>query len=82
MMIDVHTHALPRRVINLVEKDRRFGVDVSDGRWRSVHIAPFKITEPWYSPDAGTGSARSSRSILGRSQFEGSTWHNFLRVAF
>jgi aminocarboxymuconate-semialdehyde decarboxylase len=52
MMIDVHTHALPRRVINLVEKDQRFGVDVSDGRWRSVHIAPFKITEPWYSPDA------------------------------
>src|SRR5471030_1237907 len=52
MMIDVHTHALPRRVLNLVEKDRRFGVDTSDGRWRSVHIAPFKITEPWVNPDA------------------------------
>jgi len=52
MMIDVHTHALPRRVLNLVEKDRRFGVDTSDGRWRSVHISPFKISEPWYNPDS------------------------------
>jgi aminocarboxymuconate-semialdehyde decarboxylase len=52
MMIDMHTHAIPQRVIDLVTKDKRYGVDLSDGRWHSPHIQAFKITQPWISPDA------------------------------
>jgi len=50
MMIDIHTHALPPRVLKLVENDKRYRVDLSGGQWKSAHIAPFPITEAWYKP--------------------------------
>ncbi len=51
MMIDIHTHALPPRVLKLVENDKRYGVDLSGGRWKSAHIAPFHVTDAWFKPD-------------------------------
>ena len=52
MMIDVHNHAIPRRVLELVQRDPVYKVKIDDGRWYSGNIAPFKLVEAWYDPEA------------------------------
>jgi aminocarboxymuconate-semialdehyde decarboxylase len=52
MSIDIHNHAIPKRVLDLVSSDERYGVSLSDGIWRSSNIAPFELHAAWYDPDA------------------------------
>jgi aminocarboxymuconate-semialdehyde decarboxylase len=50
--IDIHNHAIPKRVLELVSSDRRYGVSIKDGIWRSQNIAPFELHDAWHDPDA------------------------------
>jgi len=50
--IDIHNHAIPRRVLDLVSTDGRYGVSLTDEIWRSSNIAPFELDPAWYDPEA------------------------------
>lgn len=50
--IDVHNHAIPRRVLELVTSDPVYGVTVADGMWNSGNIVSFPLVDAWFEPDA------------------------------
>jgi aminocarboxymuconate-semialdehyde decarboxylase len=52
LSVDVHNHAIPQRVLNLVAKDSRYGVTLKDGYWESNNIGRFEVHAAWYDPDA------------------------------
>jgi aminocarboxymuconate-semialdehyde decarboxylase len=52
MIIDIHNHALPRRVIELLETEPEFGVTVSDGFVSSGRHADHKLFDSMYDPAA------------------------------
>jgi aminocarboxymuconate-semialdehyde decarboxylase len=52
MMIDIHNHAIPQRVLDLVQRDPVYQVKIKDGKWYSGNIAPFKLDAAWYDPEA------------------------------
>lgn len=52
MSIDIHNHAIPQRVLDLVSADPVYGVTVDAGVWKSGNIADFPLVPAWYDPDA------------------------------
>jgi aminocarboxymuconate-semialdehyde decarboxylase len=52
MSVDVHNHAIPQRVLDLVMSDSRYGVTLKDGYWESANIGRFEVHAAWYDPDA------------------------------
>jgi aminocarboxymuconate-semialdehyde decarboxylase len=50
--VDIHNHAIPGRVLDLVSSDQIYGVSIQDGIWRSGNIAPFELHAAWYDADA------------------------------
>lgn len=51
MNIDVHNHAIPQRVFDLVEREPEYGVSLAGGIWRGPNIGEFELVEAWASPD-------------------------------
>jgi aminocarboxymuconate-semialdehyde decarboxylase len=49
--IDVHNHAIPQRVFDLVEREPAYGVSLAGGIWRGPNIGDFELVEAWASPD-------------------------------
>lgn len=52
MSIDIHNHAIPEAVLDLVTSDPVYGVEVVDGKWRSGNIENFPLVPAWYDPEA------------------------------
>lgn len=52
MTIDVHTHAIPERVLALLRRDASYGVTLDGNRWHGGHYGEFQVTPKWYDPDA------------------------------
>ena len=52
MNIDIHNHAIPQRVFDLVEREPEYGVSLDGGIWHGPNIGDFKLVEAWASPDA------------------------------
>jgi aminocarboxymuconate-semialdehyde decarboxylase len=50
--IDIHNHAIPQRVFDLVERDPEYGVSLAGGTWHGPNIGDFALVEAWASPDA------------------------------
>ena len=51
MNIDVHNHAIPQRVLDLVEREPGYGVSLEGGIWHGPNIGDFDLVEAWASPD-------------------------------
>jgi aminocarboxymuconate-semialdehyde decarboxylase len=49
--IDVHNHAIPQRVLDLVEREPGYGVSLEGGIWHGPNIGDFELVEAWASPD-------------------------------
>jgi aminocarboxymuconate-semialdehyde decarboxylase len=49
--IDIHNHAIPQRVLDLVEREPVYGVSLANGTWHGPNIGDFKLVEAWASPD-------------------------------
>lgn len=52
MNIDIHNHAIPQRVFDLVEREPEYGVSLAGGTWHGPNIGDFALVEAWASPDA------------------------------
>ena len=52
MNIDVHSHVIPRQVIEFVTSHDVYGVKAGGGRWQGPGHAPFALGEEWYEPEA------------------------------
>jgi aminocarboxymuconate-semialdehyde decarboxylase len=52
MNIDIHNHAIPQRVFDLVEREPEYGVSLAGGTWHGPNIGDFSLVEAWASPDA------------------------------
>lgn len=52
MNIDVHTHAIPERVLALLRRDRSYGVTLDGNHWRGGNYGDFQVTAKWSDPDA------------------------------
>lgn len=52
MNIDIHNHAIPPRVLDLVLNDPVYGVSIVDGQWRSGNIGSFQLHDAWTDPEA------------------------------
>jgi aminocarboxymuconate-semialdehyde decarboxylase len=52
MSTDVHNHAIPRRVLDLVCSDSRYGVTVTNDVWHSANISDFPLVPAWHDADA------------------------------
>jgi aminocarboxymuconate-semialdehyde decarboxylase len=50
--IDIHNHAIPQRVFDLVEREPEYGVSLAGGTWHGPNIGDFALVEAWASPDA------------------------------
>jgi aminocarboxymuconate-semialdehyde decarboxylase len=50
--IDVHNHAVPDQAIELLNRDRVYGVTVTDGRWRGSVPPEFDLLDSFTDPDA------------------------------
>ena len=51
MNIDIHNHAIPQRVFDLVEREPEYGVSLAGGTWHGPNIGDFALVEAWASPD-------------------------------
>jgi aminocarboxymuconate-semialdehyde decarboxylase len=49
--IDVHNHAIPQRVLDLMEREPKYGVSLAGGIWHGPNIGDFTLVEAWASPD-------------------------------
>ena len=49
-MIDMHSHVITERMIDLMKRDQRFGVTIKGGKWVSKDIKPFALLDPWFKP--------------------------------
>ena len=49
--IDIHNHAIPQRVFDLVERKPEYGVSLASGTWHGPNIGDFALVEAWASPD-------------------------------
>jgi aminocarboxymuconate-semialdehyde decarboxylase len=49
--IDIHNHAIPQRVLDLVEREPGYGVSLAGGTWHGPNIGDFELVEAWASPD-------------------------------
>lgn len=52
MNIDIHNHAIPQRVFDLIEREPEYGVSLAGGTWHGPNIGDFALVEAWASPDA------------------------------
>jgi aminocarboxymuconate-semialdehyde decarboxylase len=52
MSIDIHNHAIPQGVLELVGSRPVYGVTVSGGWWTSKNIGTFPLIDAWHDPDA------------------------------
>lgn len=52
MNIDVHNHAIPPRVFDLMREDPVYRVTLSDGMWHGPNISDFDLGAAWHTPDA------------------------------
>lgn len=52
MNIDVHSHVIPRRVIDFVTKRPAYGVRIDDGKWDGPGHGGFAVGPAWYVPEA------------------------------
>jgi aminocarboxymuconate-semialdehyde decarboxylase len=50
--IDIHNHAIPQRVFDLIEREPEYGVSLAGGTWHGPNIGDFALVEAWASPDA------------------------------
>lgn len=51
MSIDIHNHAIPPGVLDLVAAKPVYGVTISDGIWSSKNIGTFPLLAAWHEPD-------------------------------
>jgi aminocarboxymuconate-semialdehyde decarboxylase len=49
--IDIHNHAIPQRVLDLVEREPVYRVSLDNGIWHGPNIGDFELVEAWASPD-------------------------------
>jgi aminocarboxymuconate-semialdehyde decarboxylase len=52
MSTDVHNHAIPRRVLDLVTSDSRYGVRITNDVWHSANISDFPLVPAWHDAEA------------------------------
>jgi aminocarboxymuconate-semialdehyde decarboxylase len=52
MRIDVHNHALPRELVELLRRESVYGVQIDGDTWNQSHGVTFEITNGWVDPDA------------------------------
>lgn len=52
MNIDVHSHVIPRRVIDFVTRNPAYRVRIIDGKWDGPGHAGFAVGPEWYVPEA------------------------------
>lgn len=58
MNIDVHSHVIPRRVIDFVTRRPAYGVTTDDGRWNGPGHGGFSLGPEWYVPEAKLAEMR------------------------
>ncbi|HEY2795166.1 MAG TPA: amidohydrolase family protein [Micromonosporaceae bacterium] len=59
MLTDVHNHAVPQRVIDLVNRDDRYGVTIQDGRVRTGSFLDHELNQSLHDPAAKVEELRA-----------------------
>jgi aminocarboxymuconate-semialdehyde decarboxylase len=52
MNIDIHNHIIPRAVLDLVNEDPIYAVQIRDNKWQSRNIGVFPLIDAWHQPAA------------------------------